>query len=282
MESRFLIFLILIAVLVVLVGIRVVLLDREEKKKLTRAREMLSKGSSPLGILSHRPAVDSSPLPVAPHERGIALYKRGEHARAIEALTKAIELDPHFPNSYLLRAVCYRRLDNLPAAIDDEQRAEVLGGPEKTAWDRLVNRSRHRWQWDFDNPDWRRTDPLSRKAVLFRSFVGQIYNGGLRQWIANGYGRWIDDLIDAVREVDTPATREVAAMLEELSRDLAEMPLDDGWEADDDVEDLDDGLEQEDDSVAMIFEYESRYTRVESQFDQDVEDWLERNAAADH
>ena len=145
-----------------------------------------------------------------------------------------------------------------------------------------MNRSRHRWQWDFDNPDWGRVDPLSRKAVLFRSFTGQIYNGGLRQWIANGYGRWIDDLIEAAREVDTSASRDVAAMLEELSRDLAEMPLDYGWVADDDIGDQEDGLEQEDVAVAMIADYESRYFRLESEFGQDVQDWLERKAAAEH
>jgi tetratricopeptide (TPR) repeat protein len=226
-----------------------------------------------------RTATAPSPLPATPHERGIALYKRSEHASAIEALTQAIELDPLFPNSYLLRAVCYRRLDNFPAAIADEQKAEALGGAEKTAWDRLVNRSRHRWNWDFDNPDWRRTDPLSRKAVLFRSFMSQIFNGGLRQWVANGYGRWICDLVEAAREVDTPATRDVAALLEELSGDLAELPLDGGWQEDDELEEQEDRLEEPNASLDKIFEYESRYTRLESRFGQDVANWLEHKAA---
>jgi tetratricopeptide (TPR) repeat protein len=85
------------------------------------------------------------------------IAQRGEHAQALEAFTEAIQLDPLYPNSYIGRALAYRRLENFPAALEDERRAEELGGAEKTAWDRLVNRSRHHWHWDFDNPDWQRT-----------------------------------------------------------------------------------------------------------------------------
>jgi tetratricopeptide (TPR) repeat protein len=228
---------------------------------------------------SDRTAMDPSLLADTLHERGIALYKRGEHALAIDALTQAIELDPLFPNSYILRAVCYRRLDNFTAASADDEQAEALGGPEKTAWDRMVNRSRHRWRWDFDNPEWQRTDPLSRKAVLFHTFMSQIYNGGLHQWVANGYGRWIGDLIEAARDVDTPATREVAALLEELAHDLANMPLDYGWNEDGEPEEQDDRIGESDGGLGKIHEYETRYMHLESRFGQDVADWLEHKAA---
>ena len=209
-----------------------------------------------------------------------ALYTRGEHAKALEAFTQAIQLDPLFPNSHIGRALAYRRLDNFPAALEDERKAEELGGAENTAWDRLVNRSRHDWQWDFDNPNWQRTDPLSRKAVLFVMLVRQILNGGLQQWVANGYGRWIDDLAAAAKEVDTAATREVAAILHDLSRDLATAPMEDDWSDEDPFDDSEDGIEAENPGLQRLYEFESRYHIVEGQFVKDVEKWLEEQAAA--
>ncbi len=218
--------------------------------------------------------------PTSPHELGRALYKRGEYAEALEAFTQAIELDPLYPNSYIGRALAYRRLENFPAALRDERKAEELGGAEITAWDRLVNRSRHHWQWDFDNPNWQRTDPLSRKAVLFVMLVRQILNGGLHQSVANGYWRWIGDLIEAAREVDTPATREVAAILQDLSRDLADAPSNDGWNEGDPLDDPEDDGEVESPGLERIYEYENRYATVQAQFVTDVDKWLEERAAA--
>jgi tetratricopeptide (TPR) repeat protein len=206
------------------------------------------------------------------------IAQRGEHAQALEAFTEAIQLDPLYPNSYIGRALAYRRLENFPAAIEDERRAEELGGAEKTPWDRLVNRSRHHWQWDFDNPNWQRTDPLSRKAVLFVMLIRQIFNGGLQQWVANGYWRWIDDLIDAAKEVDTVATREVAAILQDLSRDLAAAPTDDSWNENDALDDPDDEFVAESPGLRRIYEFEQRYTLVQGQFVKDVEKWLEERA----
>jgi tetratricopeptide (TPR) repeat protein len=242
----------------------------------------------------------SPPLPDDPHERGVALlFKRRDYPAALEAFTQAIELDPLGPNSYLGRAIVHRRLDNLSAALEDEQKAQELGGAEKSAWDRLVNRSRHRWHWDFDNPDWKQTDPLSRKAVLIRTFTGQIYNGGLAQWVFNGYWRWLDDLIETVREVDMGATREVAMILEELSPDLAAVSPDDArqmileelspdlaTESPDDApqqslaHDEEAASEQEGDGfIERLWEYERRYHLVEGPFADDVTNWFEKKAA---
>jgi len=332
MGMRLLLFFVLVAILILLIAIRLVMRSGQDRRRLSRAVDLLRKGTlpskleqrlvaegldrataadivesalralAPLKIAKTRPPrrtaatasspppdhgtpvpntaeSPSAPLPATPHERGIALlFKRGDYVGALEAFTQAIERDPLYPNAYFGRALAHRRLGNVTAALEDEQKAEELGGSEKTVWDRLVNRSRHRWQWDFDNADWKRTDPLSRQAVLFRTLVRQIFNGGLIQWVANGYCRWIDDVIEAAREVDTAATREVAAMLEELSRQLAAVsPGDGSRQRDAPEEEVID--EQQDELIEKIFEYELRYYRVESQFADDVEKWLEEKAA---
>src|SRR5262249_30221688 len=155
------------------------------------------------------------PSPPGPYDRGVDHLKRAEYAQAIAAFTEAIRLEPDAPNAYVGRALAYRSLGDDSRALDDEQAAQQLGGAERTTWDRLVNRAYRRWHGDLDNPDWRRTDPLSRKATLLHLLTTQIFNGGLGQWIANGYGEWIDDVIEAAEEVGTAAAREVAAILEE-------------------------------------------------------------------
>jgi hypothetical protein len=210
----------------------------------------------------------------------VAHLKRREYAQAVAAFTQAIELEPDAPNSYLGRAVAYRRLENLSGALQDEKTAEELGGPEKTAWDRLVNRSRRRWSWDFDNPRWSQSDPLSRQAVLLRMLNSQILNGGLLQWIANGYGRWIEDVIEAAREVGTDASNEVAAVLEEVSHHLeAGYPVGD-WREHAALDEERDCPEEPDEVSEQLTDCEDRYYRVQSQLVRDVETWLEERAAA--
>jgi hypothetical protein len=223
--------------------------------------------------------VSSPESAAAYHQRGFGHYKKGEHVQAVAAFTEAIRIDPEAPNSYIARALCYRRLDNMPAALQDERTAEELGGPEKTAWDRFVNRSRKRWSWDFDNPEWRHSDPLSRKAVLLSQLNRQILNGGLFQWIANGYGRWIHDVIEAANEVGTDASREVAAVLEEVSQRLEAGAEEFGRQLDETLEQADEDS-QELEIVERLYECEDRYFRVQSQFVQDVENWLEKTAAS--
>jgi tetratricopeptide (TPR) repeat protein len=221
------------------------------------------------------------------YERGIAHHKRREYAQAIAAYSEAIDLDPDAPNAYVRRSLSYRALGDDPRANEDDCTARRLGGPEKTAWERLVNRSRLRWNWDFDNPAWVQTDPLSYKAVLLDKLNGQILNGGLRQWVANGYGRWIDQLILAARDVGTNATREVANALEELAPHLESLSLNEEYFEEDFDEDdgRDPGLEDDQfgdevDAFNPLGHCEDRFYRVQSQFVQDVETWLEGQAKA--
>jgi len=101
------------------------------------------------------PDSTSEPLLSTPHERGVALlYQRGDYVGALEAFTQAIEQDPLFPNAYLGRALAHRRLGDFAAALEDERKAEDLGGAEKTPWGRLVNRAWHRLHGDLSNPIW--------------------------------------------------------------------------------------------------------------------------------
>jgi tetratricopeptide (TPR) repeat protein len=285
-------FLLLVLALLALIVIRVLVMPKEEGRSTEPAKSSGEKaiGPEPTGSSARedlltlaKSTVQTTPdSPSAHHQLGFELYKKKEYSEAIASFTEAIRLDPEAPNSYIARALCYRRLDNLAAALEDENTARELGGPEKSAWDRIVNRSRRRWNGDFDNPDWKRTDPLSRKATLLQTLNGQILNGGLFQWVANGYGRWIDDVIEAAREVNTEASREVARSLEgitdlvdvERSRSYREMLLDQGTGGQADESSADD------EAMQRIFDCEDRYYKVQSQFVEDVERWLEEKARA--
>jgi hypothetical protein len=313
MEQRTLTFILLMAILVTLVIVRVVLLRRVDKQRSARVMELLRKGVSPAaaqerlvaeGVDQHEAAPlerdaqahVNQPLAVpsarvaAPrgeidpeaarlaHERGVPYLKSRENTPALAAFNEAIGLDPYYPNAYIGRALVYRRLGNIPAALEDERRADGLGGPEKTAWDRLVNEARGRWQWDLDNPNWQLTDPLSRQAVLLQTLNRQILNGGLTQWIANGYARWISNVITAAREVGTTATAEVATALEDLSAFMNAALLDERWAAHEAIDPTDEG---EDNKVLdKVYECEERFYQVQSQFVDDVEKWLEQRVKA--
>jgi hypothetical protein len=204
-----------------------------------------------------------------------------QHEQAVAEFTEAILLEPDAPNPYIGRAMAHRRLGNDSAAREDEQRAQELGGAERNAWERLCNRSRRRWRWDFDNLDWKREDPLSRNAVLLDKLACEIHNGGLWQWVANGHWRWIDDVILAAREIGTDATREVAAMLENLAANLDPDALDAvPWDEDDFDEDgtLKTDKEIPGPDAEALGPFEDRYIRVQTKFVDDVEQYFERKA----
>jgi hypothetical protein len=313
MEQRTLIFILLVAILLALVIVRVVLSRRSDQQRSARVMEPPRTGATPARVQDRlvtkgedrheaarsgqdaaaallHPLVSTSDDIEKPrgqidpdaarkaHERGVPHLKGRENTQALAAFSEAIRLDPFYPNAYIGRALVYRRLGNIPAAVEDETRAEKLGGPEKTAWDRLVNDAHGRWQWDLDNSDWQLTDSLSRKAFLLRTLNRQILNGGLTQWIVNGYARWINDVIAAAGEVDTTATREVATTLVELAAFMNAAPRDDrGAER----EAIEPSHEDEDPKVLdKVYECEDRFYQVQPQFVDDVEKWLEQRVTA--
>jgi tetratricopeptide (TPR) repeat protein len=235
--------------------------------------------------VSRTTEMSSPPSSESPYERGVAHLKRSEYVAAISAFTEAIRRDPDAPNAYVGRALAHRSLGEAANAVRDEQAAQALGGAERTTWDRLVNRAFRRWNENFDDPRWCQSDPLSRKAVLLNRLNEQIFNGGLLQWIANGYGAWVDDVIEAAEEVGTDAAREVAATLKEVSRILKARP-EARWEAlgefmaapvvDGQVGRED--LEAHQEFLEAVYSCEDRYYGAQSQFVIDVEEWVEREA----
>jgi tetratricopeptide (TPR) repeat protein len=164
---------------------------------------------------------DKARSPGPAYERGVAHLKRGEYPQAIAAFTEAVGLDADAANAFVGRALAYRSIGDDAAAVRDEEAARKLGGPERSAWDRLVRQAYRRWGGDLRNPAWKREDPLGRKAVLLHQWVWQIHNGGLPQWVANGYGEWAADLARAVEEVGTDA---VAAIVREVIQILHRWP----------------------------------------------------------
>jgi len=157
----------------------------------------------------------------AAHARGVAHLKRAEYPEAVAAFTEAIALDPEAANAHVGRALAHRALGDAASAERDEQAARALGGPERSAWDRLVKRGYRRWRGDLSDPAWARDDPVCRDAFLLRQWTWQIYNGGLPQWVANGYGAWADDLARAAEAVGTDASRAVAEIVRDVAGILA-------------------------------------------------------------
>lgn len=224
-----------------------------------------------------------------PHKRGVEHLKRAEYAQAAAAFTEAIELEPDAPNAYAGRALAFRSLGDEVQAARDEQTVRDFGGTEATPYERFVRKAWRRWKADLSDPNWRKADPLSRQAVLLWVLNGQILNGGLSQWIANGYGEWADEVTESAREIGTAAASEVAAMLKDLSRDLAaglaeELQPGEALEEEDRLalvaDSTDEGLEEEDETFNRLSIYEDRYYRVRYQFMLDFEAWLDRRAGA--
>jgi tetratricopeptide (TPR) repeat protein len=213
------------------------------------------------------------------HERGMAYLKRGEYTQAMAKFSEAIALDPEAPNAYVGRALAYRSLGDEEAAVRDEEAARKLGGPEQSAWDRLVNRANRRWRSDLRDPAWGLNDPLSRNAVLLRHWSWQIFNGGLPQWVANGYGELADDLACAAEEVGTNSAREMAAIVRDVARVLNK------WSTAREamfriVTTQAEATDQETEIFEALSQCEERYHRVANPFEADLEAWLERRAGS--
>src|SRR5206468_1201016 len=97
-------------------------------------------------------------------------------------------------------------------------------------------------------------------------------------------GRWIDDLIQAAREIDMDAMREIATALEELAPHLEYLALEEGYFEEEPPEDGGDSpesgavgneLTEVDGPFGLC---EERFYRVQSRFVKDVEQWLEQQA----
>jgi hypothetical protein len=167
------------------------------------------------------------------YDRAVAFLKSGQYREAIEEFTSAIEIDPNSPNSYVGRALAHRSLGNEVDAASDEQMAQRLGGVETSTWSRLCNRAYQRMKTDpADGMQgklskraefYQQLDPLSRKAVLLGDFHLQVMNGGIQQWIANGYSAWIRDLMGVVAQIGTNPALAMLAVLRDVGAVIADM-----------------------------------------------------------
>lgn len=74
------------------------------------------------------------------HNRGVTYRDLGQHARAVEDFSMAIDLYPAFAEAYLLRGFCYAELNQMAHADADIRRAFELG-PVGSSWsDMYYNR----------------------------------------------------------------------------------------------------------------------------------------------
>ncbi|HKA08046.1 MAG TPA: DUF4375 domain-containing protein [Gemmataceae bacterium] len=101
--------------------------------------------------------------------------------------------------------------------------------------------------------------PLQRKAVQLWDLNSQVFNGGFPQWLANGLGAWIEELIVSVRQIGTRPARAVQSILEGVAR------LDRECET----------QEEADQNTGRLLEYTDRYYAIAPEFADDVETWLE-------
>ena len=196
------------------------------------------------------------------NDRATGHLKKGEYEQAVAEYTQAIRLDPNAPNPRVGRALAYRSLGDEDNARADERAAKELGGAEQSTWGRLANRAYQLWRTD---PQASRIEfyqglhPLQRKAVQLWDLNSQVFNGGFPQWIANGFGHWIAEVIESVKHIGSKRARAVQSILEGVARLPVEC----------------DTQEVADDNVGGLLEYTDRYYAVAPEFADDVETWLE-------
>jgi len=210
------------------------------------------------------PAVSLLPDPAFAdcYDRAMAHLKKGAFEQAVAEYTEAIRLDANSPNARVGRALAYRSLGDEDNALLDERAARELGGAEQSTWGRLANRAYQLWKTDRQatrNEFYQGLHPLQRRAVQLWDLNSQVMNGGFPQWAANGFGDWVEEIIDTARQIGTKPAKAVQSILEGVARLAAEC----------------DTQEEADDNVGRLLEYTDRYYAVAPGFAVGVENWLE-------
>ena len=112
-------------------------------------------------------------------------------------------------------------------------------------------------------------DRLPKLAVLFANLNYQVENGGISQWIDNGYSDLRDDLFYALQTLGT----ELAGQIEEKIKDFwSEYCDDDGMIAEDD-----ETLPGAEDAAD---EFDRWYCSINNKFMEEVEGFFSRSATA--
>jgi len=128
-------------------------------------------------------------------EKGNVLAERGKWKEAMEAFTKAIELDPKGSLAYGLRGITYYALDNYKQAVDDLNAAIKLNPTDVGAWVTYTLRGEvYRLLGNYKQA----TEDYD-KAIEKNSEYAKAYDGrGLTYGALGNYKQAIDDFNKAV------------------------------------------------------------------------------------
>lgn len=93
---------------------------------------------------------------------------------------------------------------------------------EMMVWQGLMDQAYAKWQADGKKWSYRQflanLDAVERKAVILGNFNYQVCNGGLQQWVDNGYATaTARELLDILEEINTENSRRVIKILQSLA-----------------------------------------------------------------
>jgi tetratricopeptide (TPR) repeat protein len=212
----------------------------------------------PQAISAKDAGIVSRPAFHALYDEALTHLKSREYAQAVAKFTEAIRLEPQSPNAHLGRALAYRSMGDEASAVRDEAAARELGGAERSTWASVVNRAGRLWNVDRQASRaefYQGLHPLQRKAVQLWELNGQVMNGGFPQWLENGHGAWIGDVVDTLKQIGTDSARAVQSILESIELHARD--------------------EDANRRMAELLASTDRYYRIAPQFGTDVEAWLE-------
>jgi len=87
-------------------------------------------------------------------------------------------------------------------------------------WQQLMDQSYDRWQQrDMSRREFLlECTPVERKAVILGNFNGQVNNGGVEQWVDNGYAAdTYRDLLVILKQMNTPVALQLREKLDKFS-----------------------------------------------------------------
>lgn len=159
----------------------------------------------------------STPNPDDYYDMGLQCAERGEHHRAIEYFTQAIQLKPDLDAAYISRASVYNHLGHLDDAIKDCDRAIQLNSTGFAAY--VVRGFAYRHRGDYE----RAIADYGRAIQLQPDSVDTYYNRGVLLYKLGQYEQAIQDFDRAINlrpdDADACSYRSRAyAKLTELDR----------------------------------------------------------------
>lgn len=102
-------------------------------------------------------------------------------------------------------------------------------------WQSLMDRAYDKWQTTENRSwDYRRfllnLDTVERKAVILGNFHYQVCNGGLQQWVDNGYASSAGvDLLSLLDEIGTETAKKVSEIVKKVLEHVDLTAASTGW-----------------------------------------------------